>query len=289
MTTKEDTAAGPGNRVKKRSPNAPSIPLSAAIERARTLYEKEKGHAVTVDVMAKHWDLSPTGSTLIVTMGAMRQFGLLETVPSSGGRKALALTGTATRILRDLDPKSAERKAAIREAALNPKIHQQLWQKWGREFPSQLTFRSHLIFDLRFTDSGADEFQKQYRATLQYAGLLDSDKIETNENIGPAQPDAEDAGEADAVSPSASNPVLPPAPPPVSGDRGSTHRDLPLRSTGMVVDPEAPYVDISLPGGNRLEIRLARRVTSDVFRKIQKLLEIMETSFVEEADEESRE
>jgi len=108
----------------------------------------------------------------MTAMGAVRGFGLLEKHGDG-----LRVSELARNILQDTRPASAERKKWIQEAALRPKIHEELWRKYKGDIPSD----ENLSYELRrhrgFTEKGAKEFIAQFRATLAYAKLTEDASI----------------------------------------------------------------------------------------------------------------
>lgn len=184
MTEAADAAA-PGARRPKagRSPSYPGIPLSTAIERTRTIWDKEKRNSAPVRLMMKHWGYNnPTGGMAGVTFGALKKFGLVED-DGSGLDRPAKLTDLAFEILNNPNPEDA-----IRQAALRPPIHAELWSQYGAELPSEDSLKWTLL-QRGFTDSGATEFIREYRDTVAFArlaegtpkGLADDDSEEDDE------------------------------------------------------------------------------------------------------------
>ena len=93
----------------------------------------------------------------------------------------------ALKILLDTRGDSSERDALIKQAALAPKIHQQIWNKWG-EGISDENLRHALVFDWEtpFNEKSVDGFIREYRDTIAFAKLTESDKVpsEDSDNDG---------------------------------------------------------------------------------------------------------
>src|SRR4051794_11328656 len=89
---------GVRRQKKNRSPSYPNIPLDIALERARVMYREEGRRAVPVPALVVHWGYSPKSSGGLLTVAAMKKFGLLEDQGSAELRKA-SLTPLAMRIL----------------------------------------------------------------------------------------------------------------------------------------------------------------------------------------------
>ncbi len=179
-----------------RSPPYPSIPLAKAIDRIAALYSKALHHSVPIAVAASAWDYAGKSSGLFATVAALKQFGLM-TDEGSGDKRRFKLTDSAIRIVRDPDPKSEKRIAAIRAAALAPKIHSELWEQYGVAGASgamDMAVKSYLTLDRAdggaapYSDAAADELVAEYRQTLTFAGLLESSDVSFKE------PGSEDTG-----------------------------------------------------------------------------------------------
>ncbi|MEP9388955.1 hypothetical protein [Mesorhizobium sp. KR9-304] len=172
-----------------RSPPYPSIPLAKAIDRLGAFYQKALHHAVPITVAASAWEYAPKSSGLFATVAALKQFGFM-TDEGSGDKRRFKLTDRAIRIVRDTDPKSEKRIAAIRAAALSPKIHSELWEQYGVAGASgamDVAVKSYLTLDRAddgaapYSNAAADELISEYRQTVTFAGLLESDDVSSNE------------------------------------------------------------------------------------------------------------
>ncbi|AZO66034.1 MULTISPECIES: hypothetical protein [unclassified Mesorhizobium] len=170
-TVTEETKRSAG-----RSAGYPFIPLGKAVERAGEL-RKAVGKSDTRMLSAMHhWGYGPKSSGGIQTVAALKHFGLLED-SGSGEDRRVKLTERALRILLDERPNSADRADLIKRCAITPKMHQEMWQRWDRELPVDEEIRHYLIFDRDFNENGARDLIAEYKATLGYAGLLDSDSL----------------------------------------------------------------------------------------------------------------
>ena len=163
-------------RKRARSPKFPGIDLKTAIAKATALYEKEPTRSAPQEIVLKHWNYSSKSGAGLVALGAVRGFGLVETVG-----KEIKLTDLALDILQDDRPGSTSRQAALWKAALLPSMHAILWKHYNGTIPSDDTLRFHLRRDRGFTDKGADDFIKQFRATLAFANSEKNGKISGGE------------------------------------------------------------------------------------------------------------
>jgi hypothetical protein len=163
-----------------RSPAYPGINLETAIVRAKEFYAKERRNAANVTVAVQHWGFNPSSGGAYIIVAALKSFGLLDE-EGSGKERKVKLSSRGLRIVLDDRPESQERMAAIKEAATSPRIHGQLWKKYRAHLPSDANLRHELIFDWKFNENTVDWFIKEYRDTIRFAQLTDSDTISSEE------------------------------------------------------------------------------------------------------------
>jgi hypothetical protein len=165
-----------GKRVRLRSPNYPAILLQDAIEKARQLWDSEKRNAANVKVVAKHWGYNSVKSSgLLVSLAALKAFGLTQDT-GSGDNRRVQLTDLAQKIILDARSVSPERDAAIRQAALQPKMHSELWNAWD-QMPSDENLRHELIVKYHFNENTVGKFIEDYKETIRFAKLTKSDTV----------------------------------------------------------------------------------------------------------------
>jgi hypothetical protein len=171
-------------RKRERSPSYPAISLGPAVEKAKDLYRVEKSYATPINTMLQHWGYSPGSGAGLVVVAALLKYGLLEDEGSGNARKA-KITEFGQRIIRDTREESPERDQLLRDAALRPEIHRRLWERFGGSLPSDSNLHHTLIFEYGFTDNGATEFIKQFRATIAFAELTEDDEPVSTDVILP--------------------------------------------------------------------------------------------------------
>jgi hypothetical protein len=176
---------------KSRSPNYPAISLQEAIEKASIFFNKQPRHAAGVEVLAGFWGYKPKSSTFMVILAALRSFGLLEDVPN-GAHRLVKLTPRALDIVADYKPGEPQHGDAIKKAALTPKIHNELWVRYGPDLPSADELRRYLVRERGFTDKAVGEFIDEYKQTIAFAKLTKDDKI-VPAGEGVAEQDQEEA------------------------------------------------------------------------------------------------
>jgi hypothetical protein len=174
----ERVNAKQASRARHRSPNYPFINLEKAIERTRQIYEADRRHEVPIRVVSeKRWEFKAGSSQGDQTVAALRAFGLVE-VTGSSDKRMVRISDRAYRILAGAND-AAER---IKDAALAPAIHGELWQKYGTDgLPSSDVIRNYLLFEReagRFNEDVVDAFIDRFKETISFAKLESSDKID---------------------------------------------------------------------------------------------------------------
>lgn len=167
-------------KTKNRGASYPWIDLGEAIDKAVAFYRHERRNAAPVTVATSHWGYRPKASSGHLCVSALKKFGLMVDEGSNENRQ-VRLTDLAFRILLDSRDDSTERREALREAALLPKIHKQLWDRYGPALPSMGNLKTYLLLQLKCTEEGANDLIKEYKKTLAYAGLDKSDAISDNQ------------------------------------------------------------------------------------------------------------
>lgn len=156
-----------------RSPAFPFISLNKAIERAETFRVAEGGrpkHFSPLVSACKAWGIGVKTGPGIQTVAALGHYGLFE-FQGSGEKRSARLTDLALRVLLDKQPLSPERDELIRQAALAPRIHAELWKNWPEGLPSDPTLETYLVRDRGFSESGARDLIAQFKETIAFAKL----------------------------------------------------------------------------------------------------------------------
>lgn len=187
---------GPG---RFRSPPYPYIGLRRAIDRADKLYAKARNFAVPLTTAADAWGTKITSSATLQTAAALLQYGLIEDEGSRSARR-VKLSRLGLSIVMDKRPDSAERNAAIKDAALNPNIFREIWQTYGNAsglddsaLQFALTLERAQQGKAPFSPEAAREVIRVYRESMTYAGLTEADLVPNDE-----RQDSADDGRAGA-------------------------------------------------------------------------------------------
>ena len=162
--------------TRMRSPAYPSVNLEAAIDHAKVIYDKEKRSSAPVLVVATHWGTNIKSSKGLRLIAALKQFGLVNE-EGEGEDRHVRLSNRALDLIVQTNRLDPAWRKAVAEAALAPRIHKALWEHFASSLPSDDNLRVYLIRQMEFHDYKVRRFIKEFRATLAFAGLLDSGRI----------------------------------------------------------------------------------------------------------------
>lgn len=198
-----------------RSPAFPFVALRKAIERARELHTAEGRHPVRFDVAVTHWGYKATSSGALQTVSALRQFGLIQVEDGTGDGRLIRLTERGLKIL--LDQREDERRRAISEAALAPKLYGDFWKRWGSSLPSDANIESILAVEMGFNPASVKTVVQGYKDTLAFAGMGnlatvsigESDKVDSSETELEDMQDQQGPAAGTKTAVIAMKPVLP--------------------------------------------------------------------------------
>ena len=169
-------SAAPAKTKRQRSPAYPAINLAEALQRAEVLRKEAGKNQIHVDGVLTVWGLKPKSGGGMAILSALLKFGLLEDDGTGDTRRA-RLTPFALSILLDDRPDSIEKTSKLKQAALAPAIHRQLWDRYQGAIPGDVTLRVYLRRDRGFGDAAADDLIKEFRETIAYATLSSTDSI----------------------------------------------------------------------------------------------------------------
>ncbi len=174
-------------RILVRSPSYPSIDLESSIGLAEIIKQKEGGgnHFVPYQAVVGHWGYKSGSGPGLLKLAALKKFGLIED-RGTGDSREIKLTELALEILFYKDSPEHKDKyiEALQKAALEPSIHNELWNKWNGNLPSDQTIRAYLIIQRtagRFAESSVNNFINQFRDTISFSKLQKNDSMSGHE------------------------------------------------------------------------------------------------------------
>lgn len=146
---------------KQRSPNAPGVPLEAAIKVAGRLYNALRNASVKPDVAAKALGYSGLNGTALTALGMLSQYGLIDR-----SKGMVTIAPLAMSILHPLSTSQADE--AIRVAALTPRVFEELNQGFHDCAPGVI--ENHLIHQ-GFSPDRARKVGAVYAENRAFANL----------------------------------------------------------------------------------------------------------------------
>lgn len=161
-------------RVKHRSPSYPNIDLPKALQRAQQLWDRAGKHAAPLESALKAWGYSAKSSGGLQTVSSLKQYGLIEDSGTGWGREVVLTKAAQELLVYGANKESQEFKERVKAAALRPKVHAKLWQKYGGELPDDSVMLPFLKLDLGFSDEAALDMLKRLHATFAFADISNS-------------------------------------------------------------------------------------------------------------------
>lgn len=177
----------PKSQLKKgrtRSPAYPSFDLEAAIGKVDLAYRANDRHPMAPESLASYLGSSATSSSFLQGISTLKQFGLLDDT-GWGGKRRLKVSDLALDILISGED-SPTKAAAIKQAALSPAIHAEIWHKYKGNLPAKdESIRFFLLKEREegvFNRTQVDGVIAELRSTIAFAKLSPDDKIEGAED-----------------------------------------------------------------------------------------------------------
>ena len=159
-----------------RSPSYPFISLKKAEERAKQFWEKHRKEGARLPTVAPTWGYALKSSGLQQTVGALKQYGLMEDA-GSGEERKVQLTDLGRRVVAD--QREGAREAALKEAAMRPRLFQE-YRRWIGDMPGKSHCLSELELDRGFNPLAASTFLKAFQETISFAGLGKDDNLSSS-------------------------------------------------------------------------------------------------------------
>jgi hypothetical protein len=175
------TSSSPGSKsptadkkVRHRSPNYPAITLGKALERTKQLHDVYRTVPIPERKAHEIWGYRPLGGQGLICTAALKAFGLIQAEGSGEDRK-VAVSDAARRILLD----AKDRDILLRQAALSPPIHKELWEHYGGFLPERdEDLKKYLLVEKNFNQQSVDGFIAQFRASIALTNLVQGDMLQ---------------------------------------------------------------------------------------------------------------
>ena len=147
--------------AKVRSPSYPSISLREAVDKIKQVYDKDYQNKIDRALVAAHMGYQSLNGKSLGVLSAVSKFGLLEGRGDANWVSDMALSIIAH------ERGSAERAAALQDAARRPELFSALDAKFQNGRASDAALRSYLLTQ-KFIPSAAELAIRSYRETKQF-------------------------------------------------------------------------------------------------------------------------
>ncbi len=261
MAKEKNTATGIAQlkKIKHRSPNYPAIGLEKALEKTATIHEHGKLHFIPVSAARQMWNYKMAAGDQ--TVAALKAFGLIEVTGERENRR-LRVTDSARKILGGYP----DQDALLKEAAIKPELHGELWSKYRGDLPADSIIRSYLVFERKFNEDSVDNFIAQFRSTIAFAKLDLSDN--TSDEV---------KNEAQWKGVDTDTPALP------SG-KGLLAKQPTHKRESNVLGEDETELKFNISQNSKARIIFSGRVTQEAIELLAELLNLQKRTFPKEAD-----
>lgn len=173
-----ESAAVPAKKDQKprhRSPNYPSMGLRFAVAKITALFKADGLAPSPKGAALKHMGYEKLHSEAARALSALKSYGLIEETADR-----IKLTQRAIEIVvRSED--DDRRQAAIRAAAFGPEIYRELAEQYRPKLPSDASLKADLVAIRKFNPRAVDGFIRDFKDTLDFAGLSDFEVLESQQ------------------------------------------------------------------------------------------------------------
>jgi hypothetical protein len=146
---------------RSRSPSYPQIGLREAVQRVKSVYDRDYQNALTREVAAERLGYSGLNGKSLAVLAALGRYGLVE-----GRGDEVRVTDLAARILA-YPVASPERSEAVAEAARKPALFGRLDERFAGGAASDAAIRAWLVTQ-GFIPPAAEAVVRSYRETKQF-------------------------------------------------------------------------------------------------------------------------
>ena len=152
------------DRVRKKSPAAPSCSLQEALAKVEQIYKAEGLHIAPVDAAAKAMGYTSAKSGASVrALATLKMFGLLE----SKGSGMVSVTKSFQSYR--LAPDDRTRQGCLVEFVKKPKIFAGMLSAYPDGLPSDETLKHMLVVDAGFVEGSAEPVIRDFRQSIEFA------------------------------------------------------------------------------------------------------------------------
>lgn len=189
-------AAQDAKAPRDRSPSYPIVPLRSAIDRLEAFETFFKRHPAPLDKVGLAWGMKGKSSQVAQVLAALKSYGLLE---SDRASRQITISEEGRTYLRAQQDRI--KHEILKRAALRPRAIAEYWNRWRADRPPDEICMDELVLKGGFTKAAATNFIRVYDATIDYAGLTESDKAEVVEEPSESDVPGDDEIVADPEAP----------------------------------------------------------------------------------------
>jgi hypothetical protein len=165
----------PTPKKRVRSPSYPSIDLEEALQRTKVIWEKAKKFFVAATTANTYWGYEAYSSNGFSITAALKKFGLIEE-EGNGTQRQIKLTEDAIALVFNPPLDSPEYREKLKEVALKPFIHSELWSRYDGDLPDDAVIERYLVLERGFNSIYVKPFIKQFKRTIEFSSLKPCDK-----------------------------------------------------------------------------------------------------------------
>lgn len=159
-----------------RSPNYPQQSLELAVKNGLALLEKEKLHAVPVDIVAKNLGYKDANNGKARSVLAnLKAFGILKKAP--GGK--LAVSQDIQRY--KLSPSDADKVSYLKQWIRKPLLYSKLLEKYPTGLPSDAVLIFELVDEHGFNEEAAQKAISVFRESMKFVDIIAANLAGQNE------------------------------------------------------------------------------------------------------------
>jgi len=175
MKTKEEVKEKKGKRL--RSPGYPMISLKEAIQKANTLWDKDRRNLIPKEAAFAHLGFKKIGGYGGRIIAALKHYGL-----TSEKENGIILTQDAVdlAIYKSTDEDYIN---IVKKIALKPDIYNKIYNGYNGQLPSDDTLRVKLLKEYRFHPDKVKGFISDFRKTIEFAGLSKGIEIKGKDDV----------------------------------------------------------------------------------------------------------
>lgn len=149
------------NVERKKSPSYPSFGLAKAIDFAKKIYDAILDRKTDSNTILQLMGYQGKSGASLTVLSSLRQYGLI-----SGRAQDVGLSDTAVSILQPLD--NEEFLKAIKQAAKNPDIFQEIRSQFRGILPDDKVIVAYLVRQHKFTQNAAESLITSMRETEDF-------------------------------------------------------------------------------------------------------------------------